>query len=132
MAKTVKPIKPEDLTYEMRKMLTLYHEDIMERVDAAGETAVKALVKKTKATAPVASGSFKKNIAWKRVDGKFAGTRFFWYVKGADCRKTHLLVKGHATRNGGRTKPDPFLVNAMDQVLPEYEIAVKEALLQNA
>ena len=128
MAKTVKAIRPEDLTYEMRKKLTLYHEDIMDRIDDAGEVAVKDLVAKTKVSAPVASGSYKKNIAWKRVEGRFAGTRFFWYVKGADCRLTHLLVKGHATRNGGRTKPDPFLQDALDTVLPEYEMQVRRAL----
>ena len=130
MGKTVKPIHPKDLTYAMRKELTLYHEDIMERINAAGETAVKDLVKKTKATAPVMSGDFKKNIAWKLISGKFIGKRFVWYVKGPDCRKTHLLVHGHATADGGRTKADPFLQNALDEVLPEYEKKVREALAE--
>ena len=54
--------------------------------------------------------------------------KFIWYVRPPDHRVTHLLVKGHATRNGGRTKADPFLRNALDQVLPEYEKAVEESL----
>ena len=55
-------------------------------------------------------------------------TRHIWYVKAPDHRLTHLLVHGHATRNGGRTKPDPFLHNALADVLPEYEKAVEEAV----
>ena len=46
----------------------------------------------------------------------------------ATHRLTHLLVHGHATRNGGRTKANPFLKNALDAVLPEYERAVEEAV----
>ena len=54
--------------------------------------------------------------------------RYIWYVKAPDHRLTHLLVHGHATRNGGRTKANPFLKNALDDVLPEYERAVEEAV----
>ena len=47
----------------------------------------------------------------------------------APChRLTHLLVHGHETRDGGRTRPDPFLKNALDRVLPEYERDVEEAI----
>ena len=35
---------------------------------------------------------------------------------------------GHATKDGKRTKANPFLKNAIDQVLPEYEAAVEEAI----
>jgi hypothetical protein len=54
--------------------------------------------------------------------------RFIWHVKAPDYRLTHLLVKGHATKDGGRTKANPFLQNALDQVLPEYEKEVEEAV----
>ena len=53
--------------------------------------------------------------------------KFVWHVKAPDYRLTHLLVHGHATKTGGRTKADPFLHKALDVVLPEYEQAVKEA-----
>ena len=51
-----------------------------------------------------------------------------WYVKAPDHRLTHLLVRGHATKDGGRTKADPFLENALDVVLPEYEQNAREAV----
>lgn len=126
MAKTV---KADELGAAIQDTLTLYHESIVEAIDAAGDKAVKDLVKQTKATAPVgARGSFKRSIAGKQVKKDRKGSTYAWYVKAPDYRLTHLLVHGHETRNGGRTKADPFLQNALDKVLPEYEKAVEEAL----
>ena len=62
------------------------------------------------------------------MDSGHGTKKYIWHVKAPDHRLTHLLVHGHATRNGGRTKADPFLQNALDTVLPEYETAVKEAV----
>ena len=107
----------------------MYHESVTERINSLSEKAVKALVKKTKATAPVgARGSYKKRISSKLLKSGRNGNTYVWYVKAPDHRLTHLLVKGHATKNGGRTKADPFLSNALGQVLPEYEIGVEEAV----
>lgn len=125
MAKTV---KPEELGAAIQKELTMYGEGVAERVNAAGKTAAEKLRKLTKVTAPVASGDFRKHIAIKEVDSGHGTKRYIWHVKAPDHRLTHLLVHGHATKNGGRTKGDPFLKNALETVLPEYEQAVKEAV----
>lgn len=124
MAKT---IEPADLGKAIEQELTTYHRDILNKVNAAGEVAVKALVKKTKATAPKRSGRFRRNIASKSEVGP-SGSRHIWYVKAPDYRLTHLLVNGHAKAGGGRVEGDPFLKNALDEVLPEYESAVEEAV----
>lgn len=122
-------IKPEGLGDAISELLTTYHEDVLEKVDKAGEKAVKDLVKKTKASAPVgARGSFKKNITSKRLAKTLNTSTYVWYVKAPDYRLTHLLVHGHAKKGGGRTRANPFLQNALDTVLPEYEKAVKEAV----
>lgn len=124
-----KTIKPSDLSDAIRQELTTYSKEAVERVNEAGDASIKKLKKLTKASAPVASGSFKKNIATKAETNSATGTKnFIWYVKAPDHRLTHLLVHGHATKNGGRTKADPFLKDALATVLPEYEQAVKEAL----
>lgn len=126
-----KAIKPSDLGAAIAEELTVYHEDVTESVNAASERAVKKLVKLTKASAPVgARGDFKKSIASKLLKKSNRGNTFVWYVKAPNHRLTHLLVHGHATATGGRTKGDPFLKNALDEVLPEYEKDVKEALKQ--
>lgn len=123
-----KSIKPEELGAAIQKELTIYSQGLVDRVNAAGKASANKLKKLTKATAPVASGSFRKNIAVKEMDAGNGMKKYVWHVKAPDHRLTHLLVHGHAKRDGGRTKADPFLRKALDQVLPEYEKDVKEAL----
>lgn len=126
MAKTV---KADGLADAITQELTIYHQDVLEKLDAAGDAAVKKLVKLTRSTAPVgARGSFKKNIASTRLKKDNRGSTYVWHVKGPDSRLTHLLVHGHATKDGGRTKGNPFLHNALETVLPEYEKAAEEAV----
>ena len=125
MAKTV---KPADLGAVIAQELTTYHSDVIKRVNQCSEEAIKTLVKKTKATAPKKSGDFRRSIAGKRLEKGNRGDRFVWYVKAPHYRLTHLLVHGHAKVGGGRVKGDPFLKNALDEVLPAYENAVTEAV----
>lgn len=125
MAKTV---TLESLGEAIAGELALYATNVAEKVDAAGETAIKDLVKKTKATAPEMTGNYKRRITWTKQPGLKGINNFVWHVKAPDHRITHLLVHGHATVNGGRTKAHPFLQNAVDEVLPDYERAVEEAI----
>lgn len=125
-----KGTKPEDLAAALSQELTTYHEGVIERVNAAGEAAVKKLVKLTKATAPKGKRArgFSKSITSGVKEKTNRGNTYAWFVKPPNHRLTHLLVHGHATKNGGRTKGDPFLKNAVDQVLPEFERQVEEAI----
>ena len=124
-----KSIKPDQLGAAIAEELTIYHKNVIERVNDSGREAVKKLVKLTKATAPVGErGDFKKSITMQEVDAGRGMKRFIWGVRSPNHRLTHLLVHGHATKNGGRTKADPFLANALDQVLPEYERDIEEAV----
>ena len=125
------------LNEQMAEVLTIYAESVNEKLREVTTDAMKKLVKETRATAPVGrrKGQYKKHIT-----ADYSGTRksargirgqnvhAVWYVKAPDYRLTHLLVKGHATKDGDRTTPNPFLQNALDKVLPEYERAVEEAV----
>ena len=123
-----KTIKPADLGKAIATELTLYHEDVTERVNAAGADAIKKLVKRTKAGAPVATGDFKKSITSKEIDAGHGRTNFVLYARAPFQRIFHLLVHGHVKQNGGRVPGNPFLEDACEQVLPEYEKNVEEAL----
>ena len=122
-----KAINSADLGAAIVKELTIYHESTLAKINEASETAVKDLVKRTKATAPVKTGSFKRNISSQVVKGS-RGNTCVWYVKAPDHRLTHLLVHGHEKQNGGRVPGNPFLQNALNQVLPDFERAVEEAI----
>ena len=127
MAKT---IKPDQLTAAISQNLELYSKDVQEKVDAAGRRAIKRIVQITRDTAPIGNrkgGNFVTSIASKEIKTP-RGNRFMWYVKAPNHRLTHLLVHGHDKVNGGRVKGNPFLHNALDKVLPEYEQEVEEAV----
>ena len=127
MAKT--SIKPSDFSKALSEELGLYHKDVVEKINAAGEKAAKDLVKKTKATAPKDQGDFRKALTYAAETSGVTGEKTFtWGAKAPKHRLVHLLVKGHAKQNGGRVPGDPFLENALDQVLPAYEKEVEEAL----
>lgn len=123
-------ITPDRLHEAIKQELTIYHENVEDRLRDATRQSMDDLVKKTRATAPVGDrGTYRKKIA-----GDFRGLKkgrtikATWYVNAPDYRLTHLLVHGHAKKNGGRTKADPFLHNALNEVLPAYERAVEEAI----
>lgn len=122
-----KSIKPGDLGAAIAEQLALYGEEVTEAVDAAGLRAIKKLVKRTRDTAPVRTGGYFKAITFTTVK-RPSGSVYTWGAAAPHYRLTHLLVKGHPTGNGGRTNGDPFLQNALDEVLPEYEAEVEEAL----
>lgn len=122
-------IKATDLGAAIVEQLTLYHEDVIEKVNAAGEKAAKALVKKTKATAPKQSGDFRKAITSVETENPVTGDKeYTWGAKAPHHRLTHLLVNGHAKKGGGRVDGDPFLEDALAEILPEYERDVEEAI----
>jgi hypothetical protein len=125
-------IKPDDLGEAIARELGLYNEEVNARLDKAGNRAIKELERITKDTAPfdatVYHTHFVDCIATKKETERTGISRFLWYVKAPCHRLTHLLVHGHETKDGGRTKSDPFLQRALDRVLPEYEDAVKEAV----
>ena len=124
-----KSIKPDQLAVALQEQLTIYRKEVTEGVNDAGREAMKKLIKLTKDNAPVGErGKFKKAIAMKEEDAGHGSKRFIWHVRAPEYRLTHLLAHGHLTRDGRRTKADPFLKNAVDLVLPEYEQAVEEAI----
>jgi hypothetical protein len=126
-------IRAGELGSALQQELTVYGEEIQEGLRTVTEASMKKLVKKTKATAPKGKrkGQFKKNITadYQELRKKSnRAVRATWYVRAPDYRLTHLLVHGHETRDGGRTRANPFLQNALDEVLPEYERNIEEVL----
>lgn len=122
--------KPDGIAKAIQQELTLYHEDVKDKLRAITRDSLTDLVRQTRATAPKQTGEYAKSISgdFKGLARGLKTIKGVWYVKAPHYRLTHLLVHGHATRNGGRTGSDPFLKNACDKVLPEYEKKVEEAI----
>lgn len=124
-----KRVSSKDLGAAIEHELTIYGQNMAKAVNEEGRKAMKKLVQFTTDMAPIGNrASFRRNIAMKETQGPHGMKVYTWYVKPPDHRLTHLLVHGHATKDGGRTKADPFLRLALDRVLPEYEAAIEEAI----
>lgn len=123
-------IKIEALGDAIQDELAKYHRHVTDRVNVESEETAKALVKKTKATAPKRKkgGAYRRAIGYEERTNALGVKTFVWGAKGKHARLTHLLVHGHAKANGGRVDGDPFLHNALDELAPEYERKVQEAI----
>ena len=125
VAKTVKPIY---ISKALVGCLEEYRKETQDAVNAAGEKAMKELVKITRATAPKNSGFFASHIASEEKTTVLGDKVFTWGVKPHAHRVTHLIVHGHAKADGGRVPGNPFLEKALERVLPEYKKDVEEAV----
>ncbi|MBQ8143813.1 MAG: hypothetical protein IJ042_03345 [Butyricicoccus sp.] len=123
-----KPIRGIDRSEAIARELEQYGADLQQGVTAAARTAGRRLVRLTKATAPVGAREKYKRAITMTEESTQVSCRIIWHVKPPEHRLTHLLVHGHATKDGGRTKSNPFLQNALDQVLPKYEKDVRKVI----
>lgn len=125
-------LESETLTNAILDMLTDYKKDVADKVFRVGKTAIKELERKSIDTAPIgrrpAGDHFRESITSKSERDMLGNSTHTWYVKAPNYRLTHLLVHGHATRNGGRTKANPFLKNATEEVLKQYVKDVERAI----
>ena len=124
-------VKLQGLGDAITKDLTVYRKEVQERINKAGRKAIKEVERKTRDTAPFNAKAYHQHyadlIATKSEKSRTGDEKHTWYVKPPGHRLTHLLVHGHETRDGGRTRADPFLQNALDDVLPDYEKEVEDA-----
>lgn len=122
----------EDLGEAIAQELTAYSKDVQERVNKAGRKAIKEVERKTKDTAPFNEQAYHAHyadqITTTTEKSRTGDETHIWYAKSPGHRLTHLLVHGHENRDGSRTAGSPFLQNALDDVLPDYEKDVEEAV----
>lgn len=123
----------EHLSAQIEKDLTIYSTKIVDGLKDVAKKYSKELVKKTKATAPSGNRTLDKyrdSIKSKKKNETARGITYVWYVdsKDSNYRLTHLIVHGHALRNGGRSRPNDFLKKAVDDVIPKYLDEVEEVI----
>lgn len=122
-------IKIDELGDVVAEYLRTWDRDVNENVDKLARNSMKALVKETKATAPVGNRQkhYRDSIKSKNVKTTRT-TTFTWFVDGPNYRLSHLLENGHALRDGGRTEGTHFIQKASDPILEEYLKAVEEII----
>lgn len=122
-------LQSEDLTDAIFKELRDYHDGLSDKVYKIGHKAIKELERKTIDTAPIGKrGEFRPHIASKSSRDRLDRFTHTWYVKAPEYRLTHLLVHGHKLWYGGHTRPNPFLKDALKDVLDDYEDEIERAI----
>ena len=128
-----------DIGAQLEQVLTIYSAEVNDKIRAITTETMKSLVKETKATAPKGRRANPDSYR-KHISGDYRGTKktarglrgqdihAIWYVRAPEYRLTHLLVNGHATSKGTRTRASPFLHNARERAVAEYEEKLQEAI----
>ena len=123
-------IKPENLEKAVTEYLENYVEDIEEDVEDTTNTVVKEAKQELIQTSP-RSGVARDTKYYKGWAIKNGGrTRKGKYYSKVIWNKTnyqltHLLEFGHATRNGGRTKPQAHIRPVEEKYRKEFEKELK-------
>ena len=132
-------ISIDDLADAIGERLTVYQSETARKILGVTKSTMKRFVKITKQTAPrqtvnpkrkrtLRAGTFARAIRSTVEDNGITGSKGVWYVGGKEYRLTHLIVNGHQLRQGGRTKGNPFLDNALEEIEKEYIKGLEEAV----
>ena len=121
MVKSV--VSVEGLAREIVKNLQEYTTGVEKELKIAQRDVGKLAVEKLRQTSPKQSGDYAKS--WRLSSRK---GRYIVHAEAPHYRLTHLLEKGHALVNGGRSQSFPHIKPAEDMVIKEFTKRVEEAI----
>lgn len=108
-------ITVNDLAREINRQLSMYSGHTNASVDAVAKQVAIDGVEKLKATSPRRYGDYAESWTYRKVRGKYV-------VHNKDhYRLTHLLEKGHAKVNGGRTGKFIHIKPTETKMIEEFE-----------
>lgn len=107
--------------------LETYSQNVVEEINQVSNTISKKAVKRLKETSPKNTGDYAKG--WAQKENKTYGqpSTHTLYNK-THYRLTHLLENGHAKVNGGRVQGQPHIGTVEQEVIEEFEEAVRGAI----
>lgn len=102
-------IASTELKDTIKEYLDSYDEEISSKVKKITKGIKDELVQDTKRDANELTGEYKANITATKTGESSRHVTYTWHVKDPEYRLSHLLEKGHALRNGGRSKAFGFI-----------------------
>ena len=123
-------ISVDKLAAELANALSAYTGEIAEEVKEAVDTTAQELLDNIRADAPKRTGKYRKAMAVKTVSENTYERKKLWYVKSPYYRLQHLLERGHALRNGGRSRAYPHIAKNEEKARVALEERV-ERIVKN-
>ncbi|MCJ1989029.1 HK97 gp10 family phage protein [Pseudolactococcus carnosus] len=112
-----------DIANEIAKALTDYTTEVVEEIEEIAEKVAEETVNTLKVTSPQGKRS-RYGKGWRsKKDGKG-----YIIYNATDAGLTHLVEKGHAKRNGGRTKAQNHIQNAEQTAIKDFENKIERAI----
>ena len=120
-------VKIKDLASEVLKGLTEYKGLVTDDMKAAVRKAGKSVKNDIRANAPKKTGAYSKSWTVKTTK-ETSESLELTVCSPSKYQLAHLLEKGHAKRNGGRTKAIPHIAPAEKKAVKELEDNIKRSL----
>lgn len=109
----------DSLQKQMEKIAGVYTATITKGIKANVKKVVRQSVRRLKAASPTRTRRYARNWTYKKAFEDEFEERDIVFNKAPTYRLTHLLEKGHRSRNGG-------WVTAQKHIQPVEEWAIKE------
>ena len=121
----------DDFSKAVATVLDDYAESVTEAVQRVAKEVATEGVKRVKANSPVnpqgkKRGAYKSGWTKKVEVTRYGASAVVHNKKFPGL--VHLLEKGHATRNGGRTSPQEHVAPVQDWMNEEFEKRITEAI----
>ena len=113
----------QDIANEIAQALSQYTSEVEEKLDEIKSDVADETVNMLKANSPKGRRS-KYAKGWRK---KKDGTSYVIH-NATDAGLTHLVEKGHAKRNGGRTQAQPHISIAEQEAIKKFENKVERAI----
>ena len=121
-----KRVQPSGLAAAVDAILNDYAESVEETVADTIKTTAKKAVKELKGSTVGNARKYQKGFTSKIEQTRYSTEAVIYNGKAPGL--THLLEKGHAKRNGGRTRAFPHIAPVNDEVQKELPDALERNL----
>ena len=113
----------QDIANEITKALTQYTSEVEQQLDEIKSDVADETVNMLKVNSPTGRrGKYAKG--WRK---KKDGTSYVIH-NATNAGLTHLTEKGHAKRNGGRTKAQPHISTAEEMAIKKFENKIERVI----
>ena len=113
----------QDIASEITKALSEYTSEVEEKLDEIKSDVADETVNMLKVNSPTGRrGKYAKG--WRK---KKDGTSYVIH-NATNAGLTHLTEKGHAKRNGGRTKAQPHISTAEEMAIKKFENKIERVI----